>query len=397
MQAQGNSQTKEQARDQNRGSETKRVGVIGGGQLAAMMAIASAPLNILLTVQTPGKDDPATILADAVVLGKIDDFAATERLAQSTEVITFENEFVDLVQLQQLETKGVKFLPRLETLDRLVDKYMQRCLLKQQGLPVPKFYGISDQDDLLKAAHLIGFPSVLKARRYGYDGRGTYVVQSEAELMMAWCSMRQVPALLEDFVDFAQELAVMVARSESGECIAYPVVETEQLEQVCHRVVAPARIDPAIALQAQAIAKTIVTNLDAIGIFGIELFLTADGQLSVNEIAPRTHNSGHYTIEACHTSQFEQLLRVVTGMPLGDVGMNVPVAVMINLLGYEAAVTDYADKRKYISQMPQTHLHWYGKTEAKPGRKLGHVTVLADDYEQASIIAEQVETIWYRF
>jgi len=372
------------------------VGVIGGGQLAAMMALAAKSIDITLAVQTPEQHDPAASLADRLVIGKIDDPVATEQLAQFSQVITFENEFVDLEQLGKLAERGVKFLPRLETLDRLVDKYKQRSLLQQQGIPVPNFHGINNRDDLEIAAKLIGFPAVLKARRYGYDGRGTFVVQSETELTNAWCSMRQVPALLEEYVDFVQELAVMVARSESGECVVYPVVETEQVDQVCNRVIAPARIDPMIAVQAQSIAKTIATNLNAVGIFGIEYFLTVDRKLSVNEIAPRTHNSGHYSIEACQTSQFEQLLRVVTGMPLGDPTMHVPTAIMINLLGYETATTDYADKRKYITQLDRTYLHWYGKNEVKPGRKLGHVTVLADDYEQASIIAQQVETIWYQ-
>jgi len=372
------------------------VGVIGGGQLAAMMALAAKSIDITLAVQTPEQHDPAASLADRLVIGNIDDPVATEQLAQFSQVITFENEFVDLEQLGKLAERGVKFLPRLETLDRLVDKYKQRSLLQQQGIPVPNFHGINNRDDLEIAAKLIGFPAVLKARRYGYDGRGTFVVQSETELTNAWCSMRQVPALLEEYVDFVQELAVMVARSESGECVVYPVVETEQVDQVCNRVIAPARIDPMIAVQAQSIAKTIATNLNAVGIFGIEYFLTVDRKLSVNEIAPRTHNSGHYSIEACQTSQFEQLLRVVTGMPLGDPTMHVPTAIMINLLGYETATTDYADKRKYITQLDRTYLHWYGKNEVKPGRKLGHVTVLADDYEQASIIAQQVETIWYQ-
>ncbi len=374
-----------------------RVGVIGGGQLANMMAIAAQHLNIDLAVQTPNADDPATLNAKTIILGAIDDFVATADLASFSDVITFENEFVDLDQLQHLAQQGVQFLPQLDSMRLLVDKYTQRSLLQQHFIPVPNFCAVSNQTELNTAGRQIGFPSVLKSRRHGYDGKGTSVVKSPPELLTAWLSMRQSPAILEGYVNFVAELAVIVSRSAFGEVSVYPVVETQQVNQVCHRVIAPARIDAKVALQVQEIAKTIVTKLAVIGVFGIEFFLTADGTVSVNEIAPRTHNSGHYTIEACETSQFEQLLRVVTKMPLGSTNMSSPVAMMLNLLGYESGAINYADKHKYISQLPNTSLHWYGKTESKLGRKLGHVTVLADDYEQASIVIQQAETIWYRF
>jgi len=233
----------------------------------------------------------------------------------------------------------------------------------------------------------------LKARRNGYDGQGTKIVNSGTELIDAWQAMGKVPALVEEKIDFELELAVMIARSQTGECLTYPVVETHQLNQVCTHVIAPARIDKAIAIQVQDIAKAIAHNLDAVGIFGIEYFLTSDGKVSVNEIAPRTHNSGHYTIEACQTSQFEQLLRIVTEMPLGSVEMRSPVAIMVNLLGYEDTGSDYQDIRNRLQNLPNTFVHWYGKV-SKVGRKLGHVTVLTEDYKNIETTISVINAIW---
>jgi 5-(carboxyamino)imidazole ribonucleotide synthase len=373
-----------------------KIGVIGGGQLAWMMAIAAEQMGIELTVQAANAQEPAALATDRLEIGAIDDFLATSELAKVSDVITFENEFVNLDQLSELESTGVKFLPKLETLEILVDKYYQRQHLKQEYIPIPDFLVVNDAPELMEAARKLGYPSVLKIRRHGYDGKGTCVVKSETELIEAWKAMEKAPALLEAYVNFTAELAVIVARSESGECAIYPVVETQQVEQVCRRTIAPARIRPAVTAKVEAIAKTIVDSLDAVGVFGIELFLTNDGEVSVNEIAPRTHNSGHYTIEACATSQFAQLLRAVSGMPLGGTQMTCASAVMVNLLGYETATSDYSEKRQRIAQLPRTYAHWYGKLTSKPGRKLGHVTVLADDYAQGEAIADRIEQIWYK-
>ncbi|WP_425217220.1 5-(carboxyamino)imidazole ribonucleotide synthase [Tumidithrix helvetica] len=374
--------------------KVKRVGVIGGGQLAWMMAIAAKPIHLQLVVQAGSQEDASVRAADRLVLGAVNDFAATEQLAALSDVITFENEFVNIEKLQKLASQGVKFLPSLETLTTCVDKYLQRLHFQQQGIPTPKFFQVDREVELLTAARSLGYPLVLKARRNGYDGKGTWVVKSESELLEAWTSMAKAAAILEEFVPFERELATIAVRSESGEVAIYPVVETEQENQVCRRVLAPARIQPSVAAQVEAIAGTMLTSLNAIGVFGIEFFLTKDGKVSVNEIAPRTHNSGHYTIEACATSQFEQLLRIVSGMPLGSIAMTSPVAVMINLLGFEDKISDYALQRQALAQLPNTHVHWYGKTQSKVGRKLGHVTVLAETYEQGLAIGDRVNQIW---
>ncbi len=389
----------------------QQIGVIGGGQLAWMMAIAAKPLGLHLTVQTANPDDSAVTVADRVIYGKVDDVSATAQLAEHCQVITFENEFVDLVALQELlDRQGDRqlFLPKLATLAISVDKLNQRQHFRDHQIPTPEFYSVETDRELLAAATKLSYPFVLKARRHGYDGKGTWVIANEIELRSAWESMHKASAIAEKFILFASELAVIAARSESGEIAIYPVVETLQANQVCRRTVAPARIVPSIREQVETIAKQIVTSLDAIGVFGIEFFLTASGEISVNEIAPRTHNSGHYTIEGCHTSQFEQLLRVVSGMDLGDVAMIAPVAVMVNLLGYEKATwtnadksidtienSHYADKLRAIANFPNTHIHWYNKTSSSVGRKLGHATILAENHEIAIDLSDQIESIWY--
>ncbi|MEH1882202.1 5-(carboxyamino)imidazole ribonucleotide synthase [Nostoc sp.] len=385
----------------------KRVGVIGGGQLAWMMADAAQKLGVELVIQTPSVHDPAVLIAQETVFAPVDDASATETLAQKCDVITFENEFVNLQALSLLSEKGVCFRPRLEALAPLLDKYHQRCYLRDLGLPVPQFFAIEKGENLQSKIEYLGFPAVLKARRHGYDGQGTFIIQDFATLEQKLSSettnkpLNKSLFLLEEFVPFERELAIIAARSVEGEIVTYSVVETQQEQQVCRRVIAPADITPKQVAEIQAIAHTLLNSLEVVGIFGIELFLRADGKVLVNEIAPRTHNSGHFSIDACETSQFEQHLRAVCGLPLGNPALQCAGAVMVNLLGYENSHSDYHSQRQKIAEIPQAHVHWYGKTESRPGRKLGHVTVLLDNQNQESAsayandIAHTIESIWY--
>jgi 5-(carboxyamino)imidazole ribonucleotide synthase len=389
-------------------SNIHQVGVIGGGQLAWMLLEAAQPLGLEPIVQTPYLSDPA--LSNRLpgqpapvkaVLASINDAKATAQLAQQCQVITFENEFVDLDALGPLEAKGVCFRPGLSVLAALLDKYEQHCFLQSLGIGVPAFAAITPQTDL--AALGFSFPVVIKSRRHGYDGQGTFIVRDLEALTQFWASFAPVSVdidrrfMVEAFVPFERELAIMAARSATGEIALYPVVETYQANQVCHWAIAPTPLSPTAQTQIQTIATTLLVSLDAIGIFGIELFLTQDGQVFVNEIAPRTHNSGHLTIDACKTSQFEQHLRAICGLPLGDPALHAAGVVMVNLLGFETAVSDYLVQRQRLAAVPQATVHWYGKTEAKPGRKLGHVTVLLDtgDRENAIAMAQHIESLWY--
>jgi 5-(carboxyamino)imidazole ribonucleotide synthase len=379
----------------------KRVGIIGGGQLAWMMADGAKKLGVELIVQTPSQHDPAVNIAQETVFAVVDDPKATEILAEKCDVITFENEFVNLEALSVLENQGVCFRPRLAALAPLLDKYHQRCYLQELGLPVPNFFAVDEsltgemEQLQSKIAHL-GFPIVLKSRRHGYDGQGTFIIKDWASLQQKLTSSSAL-YLIEEFVPFERELAIIAARSVDGEVVTYPVVETQQEQQVCRRVIAPAEITANLAAEIDAIARTLLNNLQVVGLFGIELFLTPDGKVLVNEIAPRTHNSGHFSLDACETSQFEQHLRAVCGLALGNPALKTPTAVMVNLLGYETSQSDYQSQRQQIAAIPQAYIHWYGKTESRPGRKLGHVTVLLDSQnrEQAQAIARTIESIWY--
>ena len=388
----------------------KRVGVIGGGQLAWMMANAAQTLGVELVVQTPSPNDPAVAIAADTIFAPVDDATATTDLATRCDVITFENEFVDLEALLPLAEQGICFRPSLQALGPLLDKYHQRCYLRSLGLPQPRFVALetgkwaefhpltpSPPHPLTE----LGFPVVLKARRHGYDGQGTFIIKDIDALKQTLeasvkKSGHQTLFLLEEFVPFERELAVIAARSVSGEVVTYPIVETQQEEQVCRRVLVPADISSSVVAEIKTIAHTLLNNLRAVGVFGIELFLTSAGSVLVNEIAPRTHNSGHFTLDACETSQFEQHLRTVCGFPLGNPALCCSSAVMVNLLGYEYSHESYLAKRQKLRQIPHAHVHWYGKTESRPGRKLGHVTVLL--YEQnryEGTIAQTIESIWY--
>ncbi|WP_225913835.1 5-(carboxyamino)imidazole ribonucleotide synthase [Leptolyngbya ohadii] len=375
-----------------------RIGVIGGGQLAWMMGDAAKKLQIALAIQTPSAADPAVSIATHTVFAPIADAAATAKLAELSDAITFENEFVDLEALRSLDQ--VQFYPSLNSLAPLLDKYEQRCFLRDRGLPTPEFTAFNP-------ANLPDrYPVVLKSRRLGYDGQGTFICRDRSALEAV---LQKYPVadplnhwLLEAFVPFDRELAVMVARSQTGETVVYPVVETQQENQVCQRVIVTPEVlikpdAPSVVKQVESIARSLLEALNYVGIMGIEFFLTQDGKVLVNETAPRTHNSGHYSLDACLTSQFEQQLRAVSGLPLGSPDLTAQGAVMVNLLGYEVAESDYAEKRQQIAQIPHSHLYWYGKSQSRPGRKLGHVTVLLEegDRDQALQVAQQVESIWY--
>lgn len=381
---------------------TKRVGVIGGGQLAWMMADAAKKLDIDLIIQTPKSDDPAVSIATHTVFAPVADAKATAELAQHCNVITFENEFIDLPALLQLENQGVVFYPRLNSIAPLLDKYHQRSYLRDHGLPTPPFAALDENSDAATLSQF-GFPVVLKSRRLGYDGQGTFIVKDLASLetLLKTKNLNLKTDdvwLLEAFVPFERELAVMAARSTSGEVITYPVVETQQVQQVCRRVIVTDDLDSSITEQVQSIATQLLNSLDFVGVMGIEFFLTAEGKVLVNETAPRTHNSGHYSLDACVTSQFEQQLRSVCDLPMGNPALTCPGAVMVNLLGFENATNEYLDKRQQLANFPNAHVYWYGKSESRVGRKLGHVTVLLQENQgrdAALEIAEAIESIWY--
>ncbi|MCS7293094.1 MAG: 5-(carboxyamino)imidazole ribonucleotide synthase [Gloeomargarita sp. SKYBB_i_bin120] len=362
------------------------VGVLGGGQLAWMLAQAARDLHIPLWVQTPDPQAPAIPLSAGAVIAPLDDRSGLERLVQQCDVITFENEFINLELLAAIARPTTRFCPRLESLAPLLDKYRQRCYAQGLGIPVPEFWLLTPGEPAPT------WPLVVKARRYGYDGLGTRIIHTPAQLEQLWREWPVTDVLAEAYVPFVQELAIVAARSLSGETAFYPVAHTYQANQVCRWVYAPAPVPDSVATAIRDYTHTLLTALDYHGVLATEWFYLADDRVLLNEVAPRTHNSGHYTIDACVTSQFQQHLRAITGQSLGSTTMTTDGALMINLLGYETAMCDYRQQREQLAQWGR--VYWYGKTQARPGRKLGHVTLLNVAPTAISHWVEHVESVW---
>lgn len=365
------------------------VGILGGGQLARMLAEAAARLGIEVAVLEHEAHSPAGRIAAREVVGGWGDTDALAALAQGVLAVTLENEFVDVAALAWLEARGVPVLPSAASLGAVQDKLAQKQYMRAAGVPVPPFAPVHALDDIHRAAQSWGWPLLLKARRNGYDGYGNATLRAPEDIAPA-CARLGYPQrelLLEARVAYTRELAVMVARGRDGACALYPVVETVQRDHICHIVRAPAPVAADVAARAAAVARQAVEAIGGVGIFGVELFETADGGVLYNEIAPRPHNSGHYTIEGCVTSQFENALRAVLGLPLGSTAMVAPAAVMVNVLG-SAAGPARAEGLAHALAVTGAQVHIYGKLAARPGRKMGHVTALGATLVDAEACAQ---------
>jgi len=375
----------------------RSIGVVGGGQLAWMLADAARQLGIQLHSQTPGASDPASRLASSVIQAPLGDIAATAELARRCEAITFENEWLDLAALAPLAAAGVRFLPSLQALEPLVCKRSQRLLLDRLQLPTLRWSEMPELGEALPQG--MALPLMAKVASGGYDGKGTALLRCAADL--AWLQRRVNIAdwILEELVAFDLELAITVARDSEGRVEVWPLAQTHQHRQVCDWVLTPAALPHAVQAFARNIACSLVTALDYVGVLSIEFFYGPAG-LQVNEIAPRTHNSAHVTIEAATTSQFSQQARIVAGMPLASTALRLPGAVMVNLLGYEISSSEYIDQRRALEALPGAALHWYGKQGSRLGRKLGHVTLplQASDSQarasEAQLRVAEVRSIW---
>jgi 5-(carboxyamino)imidazole ribonucleotide synthase len=405
----------------------RSVGVVGGGQLAWMLAEAAAPLDLRLHVQTPRADDPAAGNAASTVLAAVDDVDATRELARRCGAISFENEWLPLDQLAPLEADGIEFVPALHSLRPLIDKRSQRQLLQDLHLPTPRWCPLQRvlvpppslavppaddatarpaQVDRAPAAPLpprlpdgFSFPLMAKAGSGGYDGRGTRPIVDQASLEALLESVDPSAWILEEMVPFERELAITACRDRDGTVLCFPLVQTSQHRRVCDWVLYPAPVDHAVRSYARNIAASLLTSLQYVGVLTIELFY-GPGGLMVNELAPRTHNSGHLTIEAFRHSQFEQQLRIVAGLPMGLIEPQWDGALMVNLLGFRPDEADYKTERRALQALPGAHLHWYGKRGAGVGRKLGHLTLElkgADNRErqiEAERRLDEVREIW---
>jgi len=361
------------------------LGILGGGQLAKMTAEAAYRMGLRVAVIEHGEDSPAGVMTKLEFPGGWKDGAELERFINASDIITLENEFIDPDILDHIAQRRFVF-PTADTMRLVQDKLTQKETFSSVGIPTPNFAEIDSEQDLHEFGTKYGYPFVAKTRMYGYDGYGNATIKRSTEIEMVWRRFmggEEPRALLaEQFVTFTKELAVMVTRNKRGETAVYPCVQTIQQGHICVTVLAPAPIDEHLQKRAQEIALTCVETIDGVGVFGIEMFLTANDEILFNEIAPRPHNSGHYTIEACHTSQYENVVRAVTNMPLGSPSMRVPAACMINLLG-ERTGTGIPDSVIEMLKVDDVALHLYGKKDVRMGRKMGHLTATGSTVQDA--------------
>jgi len=372
-------------------SQTDTIGIVGGGQLGRMLTEAATGLGLNVIVVDPGQNCPAAQVGAEQIVADLHDAAALKQLAERSDVITIEIEHVDTGELAALAELGKPVHPAPLTVAMIQDKFAQKQFLAKAGIAVADFVEITDEASARQALQDFGGSMLLKTRFGAFDGRGNAVVRSAQELTRALDSFGDQRLYAEKFVSFQKELAVMVARSVNGETAVYPVVETIQERNICVEVLAPAEINVQARKQAETLALQVVEQLDGAGVFGIEMFLADDGDIIVNEVAPRVHNSGHYTIEGCATSQFEQHIRAITGMPLGSTELVAPAAVMINILGERDGPTAVNGQEQ--AEALGAAVHFYGKSPTKVDRKMGHLTVTGPDLKTARQQAEAARKI----
>jgi phosphoribosylaminoimidazole carboxylase PurK protein len=372
-------------------SEKKNViGIIGGGQLGRMLVEAAHKLGFLVVVLCDSEDSPAALVADRTVIGSFKDGEAIKKVAELSDFLTFEIEGADADTLNELVASGVKVNPAPSVLALIKDKFEQKTFLRKNNIPVADFMRVDSLEDMAAAGETLGYPFVLKSRFDGYDGRGNRTVKNSADCEQAFSELSKFGALYaEAFVPFVKELAVVGVRDMAGNVMTYPVVETIHKNHICHMVIAPALVIDTISHPAAFLGERVLSLIGGVGVMAVEMFLTESGDVLVNEIAPRVHNSGHYTIECSQTSQFENHIRAVTGMELGETWKLTPLCVMVNILGTRNGKAQ-PEGVEEAEALGNVFVHIYGKMETRVERKMGHITVIASNvYENVINKAEE--------
>ncbi len=366
------------------------IGILGSGQLGRMLALEARRMGYRIHVYSPDRNSPTGQIADLEIVAPYEDKEAVHRFAQEVDVVTFEFENVPSATADAVADR-VPVRPHGNVLYTTQNRAREKAFLASVGIPTAPFAMINSLEELHPALTAIGTPAVLKTAAFGYDGKGQVKIFAPEEAENAWFSIGEQSALLEGYIDFALEVSVVAARGAKGQLSTFPVFENHHANHILDLTISPARIPDTVAEQAQALAMTIMEALHCVGVMGIEMFLTHDGNLLVNELAPRTHNSGHLTFGGCTVSQFEQQLRAICSLPLGTPRLHTGGVAMANLLGdLWAEGTPRWDK---ALALPGVSLHLYGKAGARPGRKMGHLTALADTPSAAATLAARARAL----
>ena len=373
------------------------IGIIGGGQLGRMLAIAARQMDYKTVVLDPDSNCPAGQVADRVIRSDYSDLKASSELAALADVVTYEFENVDADSVSSAE-KHKPVRPSSSVLRTTQNRLHEKKALLQAGIPVANFRKVDSLRDLEDAASVLGYPMVLKTATEGYDGKGQSIIDGERDLAISYdqLSARNVDLIVEQFVSFKAEVSTICARTIDGMTATFDPAENIHRNHILDTSIVPARIDESVTDKARTIATDIAEKLDVIGLIAVEMFVTQENDILVNELAPRPHNSGHYTMDGCDTSQFEQLVRILAGMPITLPKLHSPT-VMVNLLGEIWEDTDGNPDWQRALELPGVSLHLYGKSAARVGRKMGHINVVAETVEEALYIAvEARERAWRR-
>ncbi len=369
----------------------KILGIIGGGQLGMMITEAAKKMPEEISeiiVLDPTENCPASQVGATQIIGDFKDKDAIIELANKSDIITYEIESGDSDVLKSVESKS-EINPSPETLKIIQDKFLQKSFLLENGILVPEFIKINDIEDIKSGIKKFGLPAMLKARRDAYDGRGNFKINSESDVQKAYDYFKGQPLLLEKFVPFSMEVSVIASRNTHGQIKTYPLVENIHEDNILRETIAPARVSEIITKKAELIAEKTMTVLKGAGIFGIEMFVTVDDNIVINEIAPRVHNSGHHTLQSSETSQFEQHLRAILGLELGSTKL-ICNSIMYNILGSEEFTGEYNPLK--ISESG-VFLKMYGKKISKPMRKLGHINIIGENGESIDTLLEILQRI----
>ena len=374
---------------------SKKLGIIGGGQLGKMMILEAKRLGFYVITLDPAQDCPSHSISDEHIVAEFDDAQAYIELANKADVITYEFEHIHAQVLENLEQKGHTIYPSVTSLKIIQNKFSQNTMLQKHGIPIPRFALADSVEAIRKLGEKenFGYPLMLKTTLGGYDGKGNALIRNESEVEEAFRLLGNgaKELMAEEFVDFEKEISIIACRGIDGSRVIYPAAENSHSNSILDTTIVPARIPQHSIEKATEIANRVMEIFEGVGTFCVEMFVTKNGEVSVNEVAPRPHNSGHYTIEGCFANQFENHIRAIVGLPFGCVALRQPT-VMVNLLGESDGETHLLGLKEAYSD-PNIHVHFYGKSESKIGRKMGHFTVIDNTVESVLERAEKARKI----